>query len=164
MKYITKGDLLLLLGDSASTFTQFLLNPAGLGVTEPLLSKIQILKQKFDWTNGIHIDTPEIQQVMQILLAYHVITQQNVDDINSVADNPYLDTYAIYILAQDDITLENQYGATYQDTGYKVTVKFKNNTKNTSSQEDFYFDTIPQQEDINTVISNRIRELKQVHN
>ena len=64
MRYLTKGDLLTLLGDESDQFTTFMLDPASFGVTEPALTKLKIAKQKFDWTGGFDLDLPELQALI----------------------------------------------------------------------------------------------------
>ena len=162
MKYLSKDALLVLLNDEANAFVQFFMTPGAWGVTEPLLSQLKVVKQKLDWVGGFNIDLPEVQQMLALLTSYGVITQIHVDAINNIADNPNMDSYAIYILAQSDITIENQLGAQYGNNGWKITVTFKNVTKNTFITEDFIFDSIPDNNAVNQVIADHVKRLKGV--
>ena len=162
MKYITKGEVLLTLEDNGVKLTQFLVAPETFGVNEPLITQIKVIKQQFDWTAGIIIDSPYIQQMLQVFENYNIITANDLDKLNHISDDPSMDTFFVYVLAQDDITLDNQYGAVQNINGFKVTATFKNISKGTSITEDFYFDYIPLQPDIDTTLANRIQDLKQV--
>lgn len=160
MRYITKGDLLALLGDKANTFTMFMLDPTAFGVTEPMLSGLRIAKQQFDWTSGLNLDLPEIQQLISVIHEFGGIDQECVDKLSTIADSPELDSFMVVIKAQDDITLTNSYGAVVDANKYRVTAEIRNNTKHQTFAEDFFFDYIPVAEDINNVLSARIRQLK----
>lgn len=161
MKYLAKGELLILLGSSADKFTQFMLDPSMFGITEPLLTQLKIVKQKFDWTSGIDVSLQEIQQLMQLLLAYGIVSQQDIDNINLTPDNTVSqNNYVVQIIPQDTITIENQFGALHNGTGWLVMAVFKNKTKDTSFTENFYFDYIPTSETIDSTIANYMSNLK----
>ena len=162
MKYLTKGELLLVLGDRADVFTAFMLNPESFGITEPVLTKLKIAKQKLEWTNSINVDLPEIQELMQLLLTVGVFTQENVDAINSTIDRSDNDDYLIIIKAQDDITETNITGAVYNGDSWEVCVDFNNKTKAVTITELFKFSYCPSEEDIKQAIKQKIKQLKSV--
>ena len=162
MKYLTKGDLLTILGDESSAFTAFMLDPSQFGVQEPLLTTLKLEKQKFDWTNGVNIDLPQVQTLISILRGYGVISEATVSAINDTPDIPELDSFTVNIIAQDSITEANRYGAEMRGSNYYTKVDFLNSTKGTLVTEEFIFDRVPTEEEMNAAIMQHIKHLKQV--
>lgn len=93
-----------------------------------------------------------------------VISNESINNINSVADNPEFDTYTVQIIAQDDITAGNPYGAELNGQYYYCKVDFINNTKETTTTEQFVFDKIPNNEEMLEAISLKVKQLKKLSN
>jgi hypothetical protein len=160
MKYLTKGDLLTILSDEASAFTAFMMDPTQFGVTEPLLTTLKLEKQKFDWTNGIDVGLPQVQSLLAVLQGYGVISAEKAEAVNAIPDTPELDSFTVNILAQDDITESNRYGAEMRGSSYYTKVDFVNTTKNELITEEFIFDRVPSKEEMNAAIMQHIKHLK----
>lgn len=160
MKYLTKGELLLTLGADADKFTAFMLDPSVFGITEPMVSNLKVAKQKLDWTNTIDLGLPEIAGLIQLMIAYGVISQPTADAIIGTPDRKEFDEYLITVKAQDEITPENIYGVVFDGNAWKVVIDYYNVTKNTHVMEDTYFSSEPSIEEINITINNRILEMK----
>ena len=164
MKYLTKGELLVLLGSNADKFTEFMIDPSKFGITEPLLGMIKVAKQKFDWTNSIDLSLPELQSMFQLLVSVSVLSSQNVADILAVADRSTdgSDIYLIVVRAQDNITNENIYGSHFDGNMWQVKASIKNNTTNFAWDEDFCFDKEPTENDIRDAVDSYIKDKKRV--
>jgi len=163
MKYLTKGELLTTLGSSANNFTAFLMNPEGFGVTEPTLTMLRVAKQKLDWTNSIDLELEEIPMLIGMLVQYGVVTQSDADAVMNTPDRKDGDMYLITVKAQDDITVENIYGAINVGNHWSVTIDLINKTKNEIITLVETFDVIPTQEMITSFVNTRIVELKRVN-
>jgi hypothetical protein len=162
MKYLTKGDLLKLIGpETADSFTAFMSSPESFGVTGDLLTKLHLAKQQFDWTNGIDIDDPAIQQLLPVLSGYGVFSQETLDALNAVPDIPELDSYVVNVIAQDDITVSNVGGAVQAGNRWAVQFDFVNNTKGTTVSETEHFDVCPDMDMLNAHATMRMKQLKQ---
>jgi hypothetical protein len=153
---ITKGELLTILGTDGDKFTAFMLDPASFGVAEPYLSKLKVAKQKLDWTTSVETDLPEIAELIDLLLNFGIFTDQNIIDINSFDGIP---NYNISVIAQDDITDTNIYGAVQDGSSWVVKVDFTNITTNKLITENFVFDT-PPEDQLRIAINNHIKLLK----
>lgn len=160
MKYLTKGELLTILGDDANKFTLFMMNPESFGVSGDVLIAVKIAKQKLDWTNTIDMGLPEIIMLANMLESFNVITKTSKDNILNIPDRKDADVYMVNILAQDDITAENIYGAVYDGNTWNVVVKFINKSTNEEIEIMEKFDYIPEKEDIDVFIHNTIKDLK----
>jgi hypothetical protein len=154
---ITKGSLLTALGSDGDKFTAFMLDPASFGVTEPDITRLKIAKQKLDWTSNIETTLPEIVDLISLMLSHQIFTQSNIDAINAIDGQ---DNYIINVIAQDNITVENIYGAVLEGSSWKVKVDFVNTTLNKTHQELFIFDTLPE-EQLQEAISSYIKMLKE---
>lgn len=97
MKYLTKGELLPLLGDSSSSFTAFMIGPETFGVTEPTLTELRVAKQKLDWTSGINIELPEVQELISMLEMYGAISNLSADAVRNTPDRKDADDYIVTI-------------------------------------------------------------------
>lgn len=165
MRYITKGDLLTLLGpDQANAFTAFMINPESFGVSGAALLEFKVAKQKLDWTHGINLDLPEIQQMIQTFVNLGVFSQETIAILNAVGDNPELDTYSVRIIAQDDIVPGNPYGAELIANNYHCRVDFENVTKGITTTQDFIFDVVPTEQQMLDAISGYVKKLKKDSN
>lgn len=160
MRILTKGELLLALGDSANNFTSFMISPEQFGVTEPTLTTIKVVKQKLDWTSSIDVGLPEIQELIDLLQGLGVVALEDANTVRNTPDNAEYDQYLIYVKAQDIITASNAYGAVFDGNAWKVVIDYYNVTKNTHVMEDAYFSSEPNIEEINITINNRILEMK----
>lgn len=160
MKYLTKGELLLTLGNSANSFTAFMMNPEVFGVTEPNLTALRVAKQKLDWTASIDIGLPEIQGLIDLLQGLGVVALEDVDRVRNTPDKAEYDQYLIYVKAQDIITASNIYGAVFDGNSWKVVVDYYNQTKDNHIVEDAYFSNEPSIEEVNALINNRVTEMK----
>jgi hypothetical protein len=160
MKYLTKGDLLTLLDDEASAFTAFMMDPAQFGVQEPLLTTLKLEKQKFDWTNGVDVGLPQVQALVSVLQGYGVISAEKAAAIHATPDTPELDSFTVNILAQDEITEANRYGAEMRGSNYYTKVDFLNDTKGEVVTEEFIFDRVPSEAEMTAAIMQHIKHLK----
>lgn len=160
MKYLSKGELLTLLGEDADKFTLFMMQPESFGVTGQTLTAIKIAKQKLDWTNTIDMGLPEIIALTNMLESFNVISKTSKDNILNIPDRKDGDVYMVNILAQDDITVENIYGAVYDGNTWNVVVKFINKSSSEEIEIMEKFDYRPEKEDIDTFIHNIIKDLK----
>ena len=160
MKYLSKGELLTTLGSDADEFTAFMLDPSAFGATEPMVSTLKVAKQKLDWTNTIDLGLPEIAGLIQVMLAYSVISQSTADAIANTPDRKDGDMYRITVKAQDVITVENIYGAIEDNTGWILKIDFINETKNEIIAVEECFDVTPTEDRINKFISDKIKQLK----
>lgn len=162
MKYLTKGELLLTLGNSANNFTAFMLHPEQFGVVEPVLTMIHVAKQKLDWANTIDITLPEVLQLVQLLIQYGIVSKEDGERVLNTPDRSDADIYLITVKAQDDITMTNIYGAIWDGNQWKIVVEYYNKTKDTTVVEDNFFSEIPNKEQIQNLVTNRITELKRM--
>jgi len=160
MRYLTKGELLIMLGEYSNSFTTLLMNPESFNLPADICSLIHITKQKLDWTNSIDMDLPEIKQLAQLMEQLGIIPQTLIDELTSVPDRKDYDFYMITVRAQDDITIDNIYGAISDGSTWLVKVEFTNKTSGSTIIEDFRFTEIPSTDLINSVVANRISELK----
>ena len=161
MRYLTKGDLLTLLGSEANAFTAFMLDPASFGVTEPVLTGLKIAKQKFDWTGGINLDLPEVVQLTDMLVASGVISASKKELLSLVVDASDLDSYIVQVLAMDEVTIQNQFGVEKYGDLWRVQVVFQNTTKGTEHAETFVFDTEPSVNFVSEKIAAQVKQLRQ---
>ena len=162
MKYLTKGELLQTLGESANSFTMFMMNPESFGVTEPMLTKVRVAKQKLDWTNSVDLDTPEIIEMVGLLVTAGVVTQSDADAIMATPNRVGNDLYYVTIKAQDVITVDNAYGAVLDEGMYSVRVLFRNGSTQEIVEEFFRYTDKPTQEMIDSAIADKITLLKAV--
>lgn len=160
MKYLTKGELLLALGDSANNFTSFMISPEHFGITEPTLTTIKVVKQKLDWAASINIELPEVQELINMLEVYGVITKANADLVRNTPDRKGADDYIITVKAQDEITADNIYGAAFDGNMWLVRIDYYNATKNEHIIEDSYYSSEPLEEDVHNTVNSRIVEMK----
>ena len=160
MKYLTKGELLITLGADADKFTAFMLDPSVFGITEPMVSNLKVAKQKLDWTNTIDLGLPEIAGLIQLMIAYGVISQPTADAVMGTPDRKEFDEYLITVKAQDEITPENIYGVVNDGNAWVLRVDFKNVTKNEVYEIYESFDTMPDDDMVQQYVNNKIIELK----
>ena len=160
MRILTKGELLLALGDSANNFTSFMISPEQFGVTEPTLTTIKVVKQKLDWTSSIDVGLPEVQELINMIEAYGVITKANADSVRNTPDRRDADDYIVTVKAQDEITADNSYGVVNDGNAWVLRVDFKNVTKNEVYEIYEAFDTIPDDDMVQQYVNNKIIELK----
>lgn len=160
MKYLSKGELLTLLGEDADKFTLFMMQPESFGITGETLTAVKIAKQKLDWTNTIDMGLPEIITLANMLESFNVISKTSKDSILNIPDRKDGDVYMVNILAQDDITPENIYGAVYDGNTWNVVVKFINRTSGEEIEIMEKFDYAPEKEDVDAFIHNTIKDLK----
>jgi hypothetical protein len=153
---ITKGELLTALGEDGNKFTAFMLDPASFGVQEPDLSKFRVAKQKLDWTASIETDLPEIAQLIALMRSLGIFSDKNIADILSVNGSS---NYIINVLAQDNITDSNIYGAVQVGASWRVRVDFVNQTSGEVFAEDFVFDAVPGDQ-LRTAIDDHIKTLR----
>lgn len=128
MKYITKGDLLSLLGDDAEKFTLFLDDPASFGVAGDLLTEMKIAAKQFGWTNGIDFGSARVQGLLAILFGYGIISQETINRLNDTPDLPEMDDIVVNMISQDDIIAENIGGTEYDGNAWRVEFEFANLT------------------------------------
>ena len=157
---ITKGELLTALGADANKFTAFMLDPGQFGATEPYISAIKIAKQQLDWTSNIETDLPEIQQLINLLKNFGVFSDANIVAINNITHD--VNKYIISVIAQDNITIENIYGAEKKEQFWNVRIDFVNETTSKTITEIFSYDFLPTEDDIQTSVALKIHELKQI--
>jgi len=160
MKSLTKGELLLTLGDSANSFTAFLMNPEAFGVVEPVLTSIRVAKQKLDWTSSINIELPDVQELIGLLESIGVVSSDSANAVRNTPDRKDLDDYLITIKAQDEITASNIYGAVFDGNMWLVRIDYYNATKNEHIIEDSYYSSEPLEEDVHNTVNSRIVEMK----
>jgi hypothetical protein len=153
---ISKGELLTALGADSDKFTAFMLDPAAFGVTEPYLAALKIAKQKLDWTASIETELPEIAQLIGLLQSLGIFTDANIAAIAAINGTP---NYVVNVIAQDDITASNIYGAVQEGAGWRVRVDFVNATTSAVISEDFVFDTEPG-EQLSAAIDGHVKMLK----
>lgn len=162
MKYVTKGDLLILLGDDAGKFTLFLDDPASFGVVGDLLTEMKIAAKQFGWTNGLDFGSARVQGLLAILFGYGIISQATVDRLNAIPDLPEMDDIIVNVIAQDDITTSNIGGAVMAGSRWVVQFDFVNDTKATTISEMEHFDVCPDMEMLNAHATQRVKQLKQM--
>jgi len=161
MKYLTKGELLLALGNSADKFTAFLMSPEAFGLTGDNLMAIKVAKQKLDWTNTIDLGLPEIVTMVAMLVQYGVVTQADADNVMNTPDRKDGDVYLITVKAQDDISVENIYGAVMVDGMYDVRVLFNNKTTGLIVEEHFRYTELPTDTMVKDDVANKVKILKE---
>jgi len=160
MKYLTKGELLLALGESADKFTAFMISPEMFGVTGDAVMALKVAKQKLDWTNTIDLGLPEIVGMVDMLVQYGVVTQADVDNVMNTPDRSEGDVYLITVKAQDDISVGNIYGAVQVFNYWTVKVVFHNKTTGEDTEVVESFDKIPTEDDIKAFVNARVIEMK----
>lgn len=160
MKYLTKGELLTILGDDANKFTLFMMDPESFGLAGDVLTAVKIAKQKLDWTNTVDMEMPETITLANLLESYGVISMSTKQQILNVPNRKDADVYIVNILAQDEITVENVYGVVYDGNTWNVRIKFINKSSGEEYEEIEKFDYIPQKNDIDYFIYQKIKELK----
>lgn len=161
MKYLSKGELLIALGNSADKFTEFFISPETFGVSGDTLLEMKVAKQKLDWTNTVNLELPEIKNMISLLTQYGVVSQTDADNVMNTQDRSDGDIYVITIKAQDDITVNNIFGAVLIDNMYDVRVIFNNKTAGTTLEEHFRYATLPTIDAINVDVSTKITMLKE---
>ncbi len=160
MRYLSKGELLTMLGTESNAFTAFILDPASFGVTGQGLIDLKIAKQKFDWTDTIDIDSPEVQNILLMLQSLSIISPANLAKINSIEPRKAGDLFIVNIIALDVITVSNQYGVKQVNGMYSVDAIFTNNRTKAKYYETFMFTSSPSSTDINDAINNKIADIK----
>ena len=160
MRYLSKGELLTILGSDSNAFTAFMLDPASFGVTGQGLIDLKVAKQKLDWTDTIDIDMSEVQNMLLMLQSLSVISPTTLAKINSIEPRKASDLFIVNIIALDVITVSNRYGAKLVNGMHSVDVAFTNNRTKAKYYETFMFTSSPSSTDINDAINNKIADIK----
>ena len=161
MRYLSKGELLTMLGSDSNAFTAFMLDPASFGVTGQGLIDLKVAKQKLDWTDTIDIDMPEVQNMLLMLQSLSVISPANLAKINSISDRQASELFIVTVKALADITLQNQYGAKQNGQYWTVDFEFKNNTTGLVIIHTENFSESPTTDILNSFVEMKLLELRQ---
>jgi hypothetical protein len=137
-----------------------MMNPEAYGVTEPALTALGVTKQKLDWTANVDMGLPEVSSLITMLQSLGIISQAAADTLRDTPDRTEYDQYTIYVKAQDDITVNNIYGAVFDGNLWKVVMDYYNNTKDIHIIEDAYFSSEPTTEEITLLVNDKLTELK----
>lgn len=159
MKYLTKGEMLGLIGTDADKLAALFTFPEDY-VPADQVKNIKILATKFNWSAGFDFSDPIVIGSMQMLQAMGVLTLDSLNILLSIPDLPERDTYEINITALDDITVDNVGGASYDGTRWTVIASFINSTKNFTITEALYFDAAPDMDAISYACAERIKSLR----
>lgn len=160
MKYLTKGELLMLLGDSSSKFTEFMMLPENFGLTGDSALAIKVAKQKLDWASTIDLEMLEVIDMMNLVVTLGITTQSTMDTIMSTEDRESGDLYIVNIIALSDIVLENQYGVIEKDGMFSVDVTFRNSRTNELQPEILVFTELPTTTTMSIAIETKLQELR----
>ena len=161
MRYLSKGELLTMLGTESDKFTAFMLDPASFGVTGTGLTNLKVAKQKLDWADTIDIDMPEVQNMLTMLQSLSVISPATLAKINSIEPRKASDLFIVNTIALDAVTVTNKYGAKLLQNGmYSVDATLTNNRPKAKYYETFMFTSSPTTTDINGAINNKIADIK----
>jgi hypothetical protein len=159
MKYLTKGELLGLIGSDADKLAALFTFPEDYVPAEQV-KMIKILATKFTWSAGFDFNDPVVVGTMSSLQAMGILTQESLDRLMATPDLPERDDYVITIKALDDVTLGNVSGASYDGTRFTVLADFINQTKNFTITEALYFDSSPSLDEIVSACAERIKALR----
>lgn len=146
MRLISKGDLLVLLGESSNSFTRFLTAPEEFGLQGDWLDKIKIAKQKFDWATNLDLDLPEVKELITLLFNIEILNREDVGKLNAWRGEPDSQFYEINIRPLDTITTSNVYGFEKTGANFTCRVDFVNSSTQRTHIEYFSYPEIPEEE------------------
>lgn len=157
MRLISRGDLLVLLGENANKFTAFLTNPGQFNLPPDLLLAVTIARQKFEWSNNLNLDLAEVAQFIGLLRQLDVIDDQNIKDLGDWPDDPFQDRILIQVRPLDEITLDNVYGFEKFGNVYRVRVDFLNREPGIKIIEMFDFNELPSQSTFDNFLKEQVK-------
>lgn len=160
MRLISRGDLLVVLGENANKFTAFLTNPQQFNLPSEVLQAIEIARQKFEWSNNLNLDLDEVKQFVGLLRSLEVIDDNNVRDLSEWPDDPFQDRISIQIRPLDEIVVDNTYGFEKFGNVYRIRVDFLNKETNVKIVEMFDFNQMPSDEDFDKFLRQQVKNLR----